>query len=238
MTARRLARAAASCRQRPARRQRRVTIDEDPANAGNRREPELPEHEEIVPSQQRPDREFEALRGRARRRRGARRELCGHCGASPVKRPSIPATASGCEAAMRTKHRLNVYLPTWPDEAGRALRAAQRLHGPLVAEAAIASFLSPDAADRLEAAIARRLDRIDRRIDGWSAISGSRRNAGRVRPLLADHRPRRYPTARRPLRTPRARAVRGFVEALGRRLARGPTVHQARCPATSRPRVQ
>jgi type IV secretion system protein VirD4 len=36
-------------------------IDADPANAGIRREPELPEHEEIVPEQRVPDREFDVL---------------------------------------------------------------------------------------------------------------------------------------------------------------------------------
>ncbi|KIZ48114.1 MULTISPECIES: conjugal transfer protein TraG [Rhodopseudomonas] len=36
-------------------------LDADPANAGIRREPELPEHEEIVPNQQPVDREFDML---------------------------------------------------------------------------------------------------------------------------------------------------------------------------------
>jgi type IV secretion system protein VirD4 len=37
------------------------TLDADPANAGIRREPELPEHEEIVPSEHPADREFDVL---------------------------------------------------------------------------------------------------------------------------------------------------------------------------------
>ena len=36
-------------------------IDADPANAGIRREPELPEHEEIVGSERPADREFDML---------------------------------------------------------------------------------------------------------------------------------------------------------------------------------
>jgi type IV secretion system protein VirD4 len=36
-------------------------IDADPANAGIRREPELPEHEEVVPSERPADREFDVL---------------------------------------------------------------------------------------------------------------------------------------------------------------------------------
>ena len=39
----------------------RQAADVDPANAGIRREPELPEHEEIVPSECRADREFDVL---------------------------------------------------------------------------------------------------------------------------------------------------------------------------------
>ena len=36
-------------------------VDVDPANAGIRREPELPEQEEIVPSERPADREFDVL---------------------------------------------------------------------------------------------------------------------------------------------------------------------------------
>ena len=46
---------ARSCR-RP-----RLTATEDPANAGIRREPELPEHEEIVPEPKSPVQEFEPM---------------------------------------------------------------------------------------------------------------------------------------------------------------------------------
>lgn len=43
----------------------------------------------------------------------------------------------------------------------------------MIVEAAIASFLSPDAAERREAAIARRLDQLDRRMSVSSAIPES-----------------------------------------------------------------
>ena len=36
-------------------------VDDDPANAGIRREPELPEHEEIVPPPPSPSQEFDIL---------------------------------------------------------------------------------------------------------------------------------------------------------------------------------
>lgn len=60
------------------------------------------------------------------------------------------------------KQQLTVYLEpaTFDDLAAYAGRRAHSKS--LVAEAAIASFLSPDAAGRQEAAIAKRLDRIIR----------------------------------------------------------------------------
>src|SRR5258706_4002851 len=64
---------------------------------------------------------------------------------------------------MRTKHTFR--LP--PDLAGKLADYAARKHVPqaLVVEAALASHLSPDGADRLEAALARRLDRMSREIE-------------------------------------------------------------------------
>ena len=64
---------------------------------------------------------------------------------------------------MRTKH--TVRLP--PDLAGKLADYANRKGVPqaLVVEAALASHLSPDGADRLEAALARRLDRITRHLE-------------------------------------------------------------------------
>src|SRR3546814_16054251 len=62
------------------------------------------------------------------------------------------------------KQRLSVYLEP---EVMKALsaHAARRGHSlSLVAEAGIASFLSPDAAERQEAAIPKRLAQLDRRL--------------------------------------------------------------------------
>ncbi|PJG46848.1 CopG family transcriptional regulator [Sphingobium sp. LB126] len=62
------------------------------------------------------------------------------------------------------KQRLSVYLD--PSVMNRlADHAARRDHSrSLVAEAAIESFLSPDAAERQEAVITKRLDQLDRRM--------------------------------------------------------------------------
>jgi len=61
---------------------------------------------------------------------------------------------------VRTKHTFR--LP--PDLAGKLADYAARKRVPqaLIVEAALASYLSPDGADRLEAALARRLDRMTR----------------------------------------------------------------------------
>lgn len=64
---------------------------------------------------------------------------------------------------MQTKHTFR--LP--PDLAGKLADYANRkgVTQALVVEAALASHLSPDGADRLEAALARRLDRITRHLE-------------------------------------------------------------------------
>jgi predicted transcriptional regulator len=64
---------------------------------------------------------------------------------------------------MRTKHTFR--LP--PALAGKLADYANRkgVTQALVVEAALASHLSPDGADRLEAALARRLDRITRHLE-------------------------------------------------------------------------
>ena len=68
----------------------------------------------------------------------------------------------------RKKTQISVYLD--PDiMAMLADYAAHREQSQsMIAEAAIASFLSPDNAERSEAVLAKRLDQIDR----WNAILG------------------------------------------------------------------
>ena len=64
---------------------------------------------------------------------------------------------------MRTKHTFR--LP--PDLAGQLADYAAKKHVPqaLVVETALASLLSPDGADRLDSALARRLDRMIRQVE-------------------------------------------------------------------------
>ena len=97
----------------------------------------------------------------------------------------------------------------------------------MIAEAAIASFLSPDDAERREAAIAKRLDQVDRR------ITRLERDIGISVETLAIFV--RFWLATTPaLPEPAAQAARAkageryeaFITALGRRLAKGPKLRQ------------
>lgn len=97
----------------------------------------------------------------------------------------------------------------------------------MIAEAAIASFLSPDAAERREAAIGKRLDQLDRR------MTRLERDIGIAVETLAVFI-RFWLTTTPALPEPAAQAARAkageryesFITALGRRLAKGPTLRQ------------
>src|SRR5258707_5421471 len=124
---------------------------------------------------------------------------------------------------MRTKHTFR--LP--PDLAGKLADYATRKRVPqaLVVEAALASHLSPDGADRLEAALARRLDRMSRQIERLE------RHVTISNEALAVF-VRFWLTSTPPLPDAVLAAAKlkgneryeGFVEALARRLARGRTL--------------
>ena len=125
------------------------------------------------------------------------------------------------------KQRLSVYLD--PAVMNRlADHAARRDQSrSLIAEAAIESFLSPDAAERQEAAITKRLDQVDRR------MLRLERDVGISVEMLAVFV--RFWLATTPaLPEPAAQAARAkagerygaFVTALGRRLAKGPKLRQ------------
>jgi predicted transcriptional regulator len=121
---------------------------------------------------------------------------------------------------VRTKHTFR--LP--PDVANKLADYAARKRVPqaLIVEAALASYLSPDAADRLEAALARRLDRMTRnmeRIERHVTISNEAL-AVFVRFWLISTPP--LPdTALAAAQTKGRERYEGYIEALGRRLARG-----------------
>jgi predicted transcriptional regulator len=123
---------------------------------------------------------------------------------------------------MRTKHTFR--LP--PELASRLADYAARKNVPqaLVVEA-LASHLSPDGADRLEAALARRLDRMTRqieRLERYVTISNEAL-AVFVRFWLVSTPP--LPDTALPAAQAKGRErYQGFVEPLDRRLARGRTL--------------
>jgi predicted transcriptional regulator len=130
-------------------------------------------------------------------------------------------------AKIARKQRLSVYLD--PTVMDRLIEYAARRDQSrsLIAEAAIESFLSPDAAERQEAAITKRLDQFDRR------MTRLERDIGISVEMLAVFV--RFWVATTPaLPEPAAQAARAkagerydaFVTALGRRLAKGPKLRQ------------
>lgn len=125
------------------------------------------------------------------------------------------------------KQRLSIYLD--PDiMASLVDYAARRDHSrSLVAEAAIASFLSPDAAERQEAATTKRLDQIDRRmlrLERDISISVETM-ALFVRFWLTTNPPLPEP-ARAAAKAQAGDRYDAFIAALGRRLAKGPALRQ------------
>lgn len=121
------------------------------------------------------------------------------------------------------KQRLSVYLDPDVMKALADYAARRDQSRSLVAEAAIASFLSPDAAERQEAATTKRLDQLDRR------MTRMERDLGISVEMLAVF-VRFWLTTNPPLPEPAQAAARAqagerydaFVAALGRRLAKGP----------------
>jgi len=123
------------------------------------------------------------------------------------------------------KDRLNVYFD--PALAGEldALASRRKVSKSQIVEAALASYLSPDAADQREAAITRRLDRMTRAIErlerdqtiAAEALALFVRFWLTTTPPLPD-------TMRDAAQAQGRERYEGFVETLGRRLAKGRTL--------------
>ncbi|MEO0915933.1 MAG: ribbon-helix-helix protein, CopG family, partial [Pseudomonadota bacterium] len=123
------------------------------------------------------------------------------------------------------KERLNVYFdPTLLGELA-ALAARRKVSKSQIVEAALAAFLSPDGADQREAAIVRRLDRLTRAIErlerdqsiGNEAMALFVKFWLTTTPPLPDE-------MREAAQASGKERYDGFVEALGRRLAKGKTL--------------
>jgi hypothetical protein len=123
------------------------------------------------------------------------------------------------------KVRLSVYLDPKLAKLLEAYAQERRRSLSVVAEASIASFLSPDAPDRMEAVMAKRLDRISRQIDRLNRDTGIGLEtlALFIRHwLVAVPAPSEAHYAAAQAKG-RERYER-FLEALGRRLSKGPTL--------------
>jgi predicted transcriptional regulator len=126
---------------------------------------------------------------------------------------------------MRSKHTFR--LP--PELAGRLADYASRKRVPqaLVVETALSSYLSPDNSERMEAALGRRLDRLTRQVERLErhvtisneALALFVRFWLTVTPPLPD-------TAQPAAQTKGRERYEGFIEALGRRLAKGRSLAQ------------
>ena len=123
------------------------------------------------------------------------------------------------------RHRLNVYFDSRLTPALELLAARRRVSKSAIVETALASYLSPDADEQREAAIVRRLDRLTRAIErlerdqtiAAEALALFVKFCLTTTPPLPD-------TMRTAAQAKGRERYEAFVEALGRRLAKGTTL--------------
>jgi hypothetical protein len=120
------------------------------------------------------------------------------------------------------QNRMNVYLPPELLQEVADFAARKKLSRSAIIKAAITSFLSPDGADRREAAFARRLDKLTRQIQRLE------RNTGVTMEMLAlfvrfllTITPPLPPDAQAAAQAKGQERYETFAEALGRRLQKG-----------------
>lgn len=120
------------------------------------------------------------------------------------------------------RDRMNVYFPPAMLREIAELADRKKLSRSAIVEAAVASFLSPDGADRREAAFTRRLDRLSRQVQRME------RDLGITAETLAlfvrfwlTITPPLPPDAQAAAQTKGRERFEGFIEALGRRLQKG-----------------
>jgi predicted transcriptional regulator len=124
---------------------------------------------------------------------------------------------------MRTKHTFR--LP--PELAAHLADFATRKRVPqaLVVETALASYLSPDGSEHLEAALGRRLDRLSRQMDRMERhITISNEALALFVRFWLTATPALPDTAQAAAQTKGKERYDGYIEALVRRLAKGQTL--------------
>jgi predicted transcriptional regulator len=126
---------------------------------------------------------------------------------------------------MRSKHTFR--LP--PDLARKLADHASRKRVPqaLIVETALASFLSPENSERMEAALSRRLDRLTRQVERLERhITISNEALALFVRFWLTATPQLPDTAQPAAQAKGRERYESFVDALGRRLARGRTLAQ------------
>ncbi|WBU55802.1 CopG family transcriptional regulator [Paracoccus sediminicola] len=123
---------------------------------------------------------------------------------------------------MTTRTRLNLYFDPalMPQIESLALR--RKVSKSAIVEAAVMSYLSGDSADRLEAAMSRRLDKLGRQIDTLDmdlAVLGE--TVAQFIHFWMTITPPLTGTAQSAARAKGAERFEGFMQTLGRRLATG-----------------
>ncbi|MDO8972401.1 CopG family transcriptional regulator [Reyranella sp.] len=121
---------------------------------------------------------------------------------------------------MRTKHTFRLS----PDLALKLADYATRKRVPQahIVEAALASFLSPDGSERLEGALGRRLDRLVRQVERLERnVTISNEALALFVRFWLTATPSLPDTAQPAAQAKGRERYEGYVEALGRRLAKG-----------------
>lgn len=123
---------------------------------------------------------------------------------------------------MTTRTRMNVYFDPALLKQIDALAMRRKVSKSAIIEAAVASFLSSDASEKLEAAMSRRLDKLGRQIDELDedlAVLGETLSLFVLIWLSAT--PPLPENAQAAARAKGAERFGGFMQNLGRRLASG-----------------
>lgn len=123
---------------------------------------------------------------------------------------------------MTIRTRMNVYFAPDLLKQVKALSLRRKVSQSAIIEAAVASFLSGDTTEHLEAAMSRRLDKLGRQIDTLDedvAVLGETVSLFvqfwlTITPPLPD-------SAKESARTKGLERFEGFMQSLGRRLATG-----------------
>ena len=123
---------------------------------------------------------------------------------------------------MTTRTRMNVYFDPALLKQVEALALRRNISKSAIVEAAVASFLSGDTTEKLEAAMSRRLDKLGRQIDTLDldlAVLGE--TVAQFIHFWMTLTPPLSGTAQSAARAKGAERFEGFMQTLGKRLATG-----------------